>query len=404
MRRIPGGLLAPVLLALTWPGVAAGDVFILTNGGRVVGEVLNPDQVPRESYTIKTPTGGRITLARSQVKERLRPRPALIEYEQIRPRYPDTVEGQWALAEWCRENTLLSQRKIHLERILELDPDHEKARRALGYFLWNGQWKTQRQIKEDQGYVLYKGDYRLPQEIELMKEQEKVETAKGEWKKKLNRWRDWLGGSKTLLAYENIRTINDPFAVDALASALGKGEPDDQTRLAFIEALARIGTPAAVKVLALQSLADPVPEVRLTCLDYLKRAENPEAAHYFIDRLRSKNNIEINRAAVALRHLEAKSAVGPLIDALVTLHKFKVGGGNPGQISPTFGTGPGGSSGGLTVGGGGPKIITRYYNNQAVLDALVSLTDGVNYGFNVGLWKAWYAAQKRHPALDARRD
>ncbi len=403
VRRPAGVFLIFAAFGLAWCGVATADVFILTSGGRVVGELLNPDQVPRETYQIKTPTGGRITLSRSQVKEQLRPPPAEVEYEKIRPRYPDTVEGQWALAEWCRERTLLSERNIHLERILELDPDHEKARRALGYFPRDGEWKTQKQIMEEQGYVRYKGEYRLPQEIELMEERQNGKSARGEWMQKLDRWRDWLGGKRSALAYENIQSINDPAAVPALAASL-RADPRDEARVLFIEALARIGTPAAKEVLAFNALDDPVPEVRLTCLDHLKKEANPEVVAFFIDQLRHADNDVVNRAGLALEHVGDPTAIGPLIDALVTMHKRKVQTSNPGQISTTFGTGGTGSPGGLRVGGGGPKIITYYRQNQAVLDALVSLTGGVNYGFNVELWKAWYAAEKRHPDLDTRRD
>ncbi|MFH1264219.1 MAG: hypothetical protein ABIK89_00720, partial [Planctomycetota bacterium] len=333
-----------------------------------------------------------------------RPRPEEIEYEKIRPRYPDTVEAQWSLAEWCRQNTLLAERKVHLERILELNPDHEQARRVLGYFRKDGQWTTRQQVMEDRGMVWYQGEYRLPQEIQLIEEKEKIEAASGQWKRKLGLWRGWIGGNKTPLAYENIRGIADPFAVEALAAALSEDSGDDHARLAYIEALARIGTTAARQALAAQALRDPVAEVRLTCLDYLKQGTAPDVVDYFIGRLRSGSNIEVLRAAVALGHLEAKSAVGPLIGALVTGHKYKIGGGNPGQMTTGFSSGPGGSPGGLSMGGQGPKIITRYFNNQAVLDALVSLGGGVDYGFDVARWKAWYAARKRLPGLDARRD
>ena len=398
------------VLAGLWPawcGVASGDVFILTGGGRVVGELMNPDQVPRETYQIKTATGGRITLSRSQVKEQLRRRPAEVEYEKIRPRYPDTVEGQWALAEWCREHTLLSERKIHLERILELDSDHDKARRALGYFPRDGEWKTHSQIMEEQGLVLYKGEYRTAQEIEILEERQIGKRERGEWKQKLSRWRNWLGGKRSRLAYEHIQSIDDPAAVPALRDALvDRRDADrrDEVRILLIEALARISTPAAKEVLAYTALYDPVPEVRLTCLDHLKKEANPEVVAFFIDQLRHVNNDVVNQAGVALEQMGDPTAVGPLIDALVTMHKKKVPKSNPGQISTTFGTGGTGSPGGLSVGGGGPEIITYYRQNQAVLDALVSLTGGVNYGFNVPLWKAWYAAQKRHPDLDTRRD
>ena len=393
-----------VVMASVSCGVAAADVFVLSGGGRVVGDLVNSSRLPQETYAIKTSAGVQITLPPSQVQEHLRPRPAEIEYDKMRPRYPDTVQGQWALAEWCREHTLLSQRNAHLERILDLDPNHEKARRALGYFLKDGKWTTEEKVRKGDGWVRYKGRWRLPQEVEMMKEQEELKTVQSEWKQKINRWREWLGGNKAREAYLNFQRVRDPAAVAALAAALQE-DPRDQARMLFIEALARIGTPDAVEVLAVDSLADPVPEVRLTCLDYLKRMKDRGAADYFIDALANRDNVLVNRAAIALEHLEAELAVGPLIDALITVHKIKVTSGNPGQMSTTFGSGGsgGGAPGGLSMGGEGPKIITRPFPNQAVLDALVSLT-GVDYGFDVGRWKAWYATQRRRQEIDTRRD
>ena len=93
------------------------------------------------------------------------------------------------------------------------------------------------------------------------------------------------------------------------------------------------------------------------------------------------------------------STIGPLIDALVTVHKRKIPNPDAGQTSATFGsTGPSG----LSVGA--PKYITirEKANNRAVLEALVALT-GVNYSFDVNAWKSWYAAQKKRDAVDARR-
>jgi hypothetical protein len=306
-----------------------------------------------------------------------------------------------ALAEWCRERTLLAKRDVHLQRILELDPDDEKARRALKYSRRDGQWKTQEQIMEERGLILYEGKYRSRQQIDLIEQRETGKSEQGEWRKKLGRWQDWLGGKRTSEAYQQIRSIDDPAAVPALQAALA--DPRDEARILFIEALARIGTPAAKEVLAYGALHDLVSEVRLTCLDHLKKEANPEVVAFFIDQLRHANNDVVNRAGLALKQMGDPTAVGPLIDALVTIHVMKVQTSNPGQISTTFGTGGTASPGGLTVGGGGPRNIPYPAQNQMVLDALVSLT-GVNYGFNVELWKAWYAAQKRRPDLDARRD
>ena len=116
----------------------------------------------------------------------------------------------------------------------------------------------------------------------------------------------------------------------------------------------------------------------------------------------------INLAGFALGRMKDPSAIGPLIDALVTVHKFKIvkpGGDN--AMSSTFGTGPGGKGARRRhelSAGGGPTMIRQAIRNQAVLDALVALT-GQNFNFDKQAWKYWYAAQKKpRDVLDARRD
>lgn len=403
MKRVAGGLIVPVVLLLAPCGLALGEVFLLKNGGRVEGEILNPDQRPRESYTIKTSLGGQITLSTLQIKQILYQRPEKLEYEKLRPRYADTVEGQWELAEWCRQRSLLSERQTHLERILELDPDHEQARRALGYTKTGEQWTTREQRMLRQGYVLRGGRWMLPQEIQLMEEQRKKDLAEGEWKKKLKLWRDWLGTDRDAAARANILQIDDPFAVKALAYGL-KDDDRDQARILFIEALARIGTPGALRILALCAMEDPIGEVRLTCLDYLKEKKDPETVSYFISQLQSQENRDVNRAAVALRLMEDPSAIAPLIDALVTTHKRKVRGRNPGQITAAFPTGGTPAPAGISVGGSGTRIITETIRNRSVLEALVALSGGANFSFDVPRWKSWYTSQQSRPDLDARRD
>ncbi len=96
-----------------------------------------------------------------------------------------------------------------------------------------------------------------------------------------------------------------------------------------------------------------------TCLDYLKKANDHESVEYLIGRLLLKDNHEINRAAVALGHLEARDAIGPLIDSLITTRKYKIP-KNSGQIGATFSnTGGGGLS-----AGGGPTTITKRISNR----------------------------------------
>jgi hypothetical protein len=376
------------------------EVFVLSTGGRVEGDLLNPDEVPRRSYEILAGSGARITLDARQVAEVLHVRPEVQEYERIRPNYPDTIAAQWALAEWCRERSLLDQRDVHLERIIELDPDHVEARRALGYGQIGGQWMRQDEVMAQRGYVRYQGRWRTQQEIDLLEERRARELVEKEWYQKLKRWRGWLGTDRDLQARQHIAAIDDPHAVPALAAGL-KQDTFVPARLLYIERLGRIGSTAAGLALAESAIDDAIDEVRLSCLDQLQKRKCPEAVAYFVGKLKSKDNRVVNRAGLALGRMGDSSAVAPLIDALVTTHRYRIVTGNPGSISTTFPTG--GTGGGGLAMGGGPTIVTRQLTNQAVLDALVALS-GTNFNYNQQAWRAWYASQRRPARIDARRD
>jgi len=403
MKRLAiGAILLGIGLAGGRP--AAGEEFVLVTGGRVLGKLLNPDESPREHFAIRLPNGSKLTLSAAQVQEVHPTRPEALQYEQMRRRSPDTVEGHWALAEWCGKQGLKQQREEHLKRIIELEPDHVPARHALGYSQIQGEWKTQEQHMLEHGYRHYKGRWRTTQEIELLERKRKVELAQKEWFQKINRWREWLGTDRDPEGRAAILGITDPYAGPALARLLEE-DPVYQARVLYVEALAGIGTPAARRVLAERSLADPVSEVRLSCLDFLEKTGDPDVVAYYVSQLKHKDNRVVNLAAVALARMKDLSAVGPLIEALVTIHKFKITKpGGPGSMTTTFGTGPGGSGapGGLSVGGGS-KIIKQPIANQSVLDALILLT-GQNFSFDQRSWRYWHAAQRARADLDARRD
>lgn len=392
-------IIAPILILLMLSVPASAEVFELAGGGQVVGELLNPKESPRRSFVIQVADGVKVTLDAKQVKRVLRPRSDEAEYERIRPTYPDTIESQWNLAEWCREHRLRTQRQAHLRRIIELAPDHAEARRALGYSQVDGQWATREEVMAGRGYVRYKGKWRLPQEVELLEKKGELQDAQKEWFIRLKRWRGWFDSDKASQARTNILSIKDEAATKALMMGL-RDESDPRVRKLYITALAGIDTSASARALAIGAMVDPVEEVRLTCLDYLEKKIRPEVTAYFVGKLRSKDNIEVNLAAVALGRLKDPTSIGPLIDALATSHKFKiVNGGGEGGINPSFSS----RGGGLSVGKK-PKYIRRLIPNQSALDALVKIT-GCNFNFDEKAWKYWYAAQKKPaPSVDARRD
>lgn len=380
-------------------GVATclAEEFVLSGGGRVVGELLNPNQVPRTDFLVKTPEGVVFKIERAQVAQRLTPRAEEAEYEAIWPRYADTVEAQWELAEWCRERTLNAQRERHLKRILELDPDHEQARRGLGFVTRDGQWTTRDDEFRKQGYVYFEGQWRTAQEVQLIEEDRTTTKAQNEWLAKLKQFRDQLASANSREARAAILQMNDPHAVKALAKAL-ESEANENIRHLYLEALANVGTAPAAKILAAWYLREPLEELRMACLDPLKG--NRQAVDFFAGLLGSSDNRDVNKAAAALGYLGDPSAIDSLIRALVTTHKFRVTKGNPGQTSATFGSGGGG---GLAMGGS-DEIVSRSLTNRSVLDALVALSGGSNFGYDVGAWKAWAAGRRQYQLVNPRRD
>jgi hypothetical protein len=370
----------------------------------VEGTVLNPNETPREKYIIRTKTGGEVILTKDLIKEVQQQSAIQQEYEKIRPKYPDTVDGQWALAEWCRERYQTELRRRHLERVIELDADHKRARAALGYQWERGEWRTRDSIMQSRGYVKdAAGAWRLPQEIEDKAKKDEQKRAEARWFAEIKRHRAALADANDPQgqadAARALSAIVDPNAVPVIKKQL-EVEENPVVRKLYIQMLAQINTPAAIQLVARGSLEDPVEELRLTCLDFLAKEPRPAVTSFYVERLRSKDNVQVNRAAIALARMKDPAAIRPLIDALVTRHQFKVvTGGGPGSMGAGFGNDGGGSF----SAGGGPRLVSRDIPNAAVRDALSVLSDGKDFDFNEVAWKNWYAAQKKGPALDARR-
>jgi hypothetical protein len=116
--------------------------------------------------------------------------------------------------------------------------------------------------------------------------------------------------------------------------------------------------------------------------------------------LKNRDNEIINRAGAALGQIGDPDAMGPLVDALITKHRFKVEDGNPDQHAYTFSP----QGGGFSFGGGGPKFRNETVRNPEVLAALVHLSGGTSFDYDQEQWRRWLAAQVKHNAVDVRRD
>ena len=390
------------------------DEILLRNGGLIHGTWLNRKQGVPQQYEIAIAGGGKLTLDAAQVRQAIVQDAKEKSYGQILSQYPDTVEGHWQLAEWCRENGLKDRRQQHLRRVVELEPDHVDARHGLGYSQLRGQWVTREEIQKRRGYVLHDGRWRLSQEVALLDQQQATERSKKNWLVQLRRWREVLGTENARTAHGDISAVRDPRAAGALAVLL-KEERHRQVKMLYIDVLAEIGGPRVVETLLDASLQDGDEEIFHASLDKIVRLDPPHVAAKYVEVLKDENNVRVNRAAYALGRLQDKSVLSPLIDALVTTHytviakrsdNYTTGFTSPALSGPQAGS-PSSPLGGTSFSAGNDtKVIPRSVNNQRVLDALIGLSGGANFGFDKRAWQYWLANENRKaaPQLDWRRE
>jgi hypothetical protein len=393
-------------VCLTWAAVlttatpsAWGDVFHLSNGGRIEGKLLNPDQRPRANYVVKSGLGATLTLAQDQVARVVVKSDMQSRYEARLQTLPDTAEAHFDMARRCKLAKMEEQRVFHLEQVLRLDPEHKESRYALGYSQIEGKWMRQDEWMVKQGYVRDRGAWRLPQEMEILKANDATDRITIEWRKKLKTWRSWIikGRDRAGEGEREIRGIRDPRAAIALAEQLDYEKEPRQLKLLYVDMLGRLPSAVSIDSLVKHAMDDPDGKVREACLDEVTRVGSQRATESFVRHLKDPERVMVHRAAIGLARLKAKSATLPLIEALVTEHKVLTGSGS-GGLSPTFSD----QGGGLSAGGG-PKIEEKEFSNEPVLHALTSIHRGVNFGFNKTAWKNWYVQNNVPQAVNLRR-
>ncbi|MGI9430488.1 MAG: HEAT repeat domain-containing protein [Bythopirellula sp.] len=394
---------------LLWSGLgcwATADIVQLKSGGELSGVIV---ERANNEYLVKRHNGALVKLSRRQVKQVVPQDKADLRYAQRSRSLPDTVAAHRELADWCKENRLTKLANHHLQRIIELDPTDEAARTSLGYQQHRGRWMTRDDIMAARGLQKYKdGKYRTPQDIALREHTKQRESLEVQWFRDMRTWVAWLDGRKAAEGAALIREINDPLAAFGLVKLL-KGESNQRVRDLLTATLAPLNHPLAVTTLVDLSLDEPDPEVRLQCTDFLLQYHQPIRLTPYVRSLQDPNNEIVNRAAEALLRIGDPEAISPLIDALVTTHKFNNPNAPVGNIGASFSpngapSGGGVGGGGLSMGGNKSKVIQQNIKNLKVRQALVELSRGQDYEFDEKLWRMWFVNEQIEDYVDTRRD
>ena len=423
-RRVVADCIALTLLLLAvMTAPAAADLVVLKTGGRISGE-LQRESSPAaggDQVSIRTLTGAIITVPRSDVASVTKRRLVFEQYDALKKTAPDTVEGQWELSQWCLEKSL-KEREVHLKRIIELDPDHEGAHHGLHHVRYDGQWSTRDEVMTARGYIKHKGKYVLPQELDLIKQEQKETESEKAWYKRVKMWHGWLDSDRVERQTESLsqlQSITDPHAVPALYRTFAT-EGSEQYRLMYVGILSKIKDDRSLGPLVFQSLRDESEIVRQAAVQGIPRDSQLKTQPVYVKALKNDLNAIVNRAGAALAQVGDEHVVPQLITALVTSHRYRVT--VPDQ-DPSIGVAADGRMAQTNVPVVPPNIalmlatgqlpfgvqveqvtpgmpvrtkevtVQRNEENPAVLAALNKIT-GQNFGFDVRAWRNWYNSTK----------
>jgi tetratricopeptide (TPR) repeat protein len=151
---IRNAVLVMLVLGLGASAVWA-DVVHLKDGRKLEGKVLE------EGDTVKVVTRmGTVSFPKDQVVQIERVKTPADQYlEKVAAVDPKDAKAHWELAVWCKEKRLLKEMAEELNKVIEIEPDHARARDELNYVKIDGEW-----VKAKRGMVYIDGEWVKPED------------------------------------------------------------------------------------------------------------------------------------------------------------------------------------------------------------------------------------------------
>jgi hypothetical protein len=228
---------------------ATADELHLKDGRILSGRVLEDG----DRYTVVN-RDSKYAVKKSEVTELVKKRSFMDEYDDRLAALPaDDAEAIFEFGRWLEENEWASRAKLAYAEVLDLDPDHKGARRALGYSLYEGAWVSPEELNRAKGLIEFEGRWYTKHDLEELKKQiegdAKLKEALQE-RRKVN---------------DNVNRIMRRFAT--LDKKQRQGAYDDLTRYAE-----ELNSPE-IRKLADDSKAWYDEQARVICASYLARTE-----------------------------------------------------------------------------------------------------------------------------------
>lgn len=397
-----------ILLSLGITSPTMADTFELTEGGVLVGKVVEETD---ETLKIRT-TLGIFEIEKNRIEKRIAAPAPWELYEEKLKKTPNTADANFKLSQWCGRNGLRAEQKKHLEKAVALEPDHEKARAALGEIKVDGKWVKAHKKS---------GNAPTPEELEAQRKAKRdekiVRKSIAEWHVKIaaiHRGRlegeGWLS-DRFRDGQRQIMEISDPLAIPAITKVLSQG--NGAARRLMVEALGRFSEDESTMNLIVVAVLDPSEQIRNMANTELISRKDQRVIEELRGALADEDEFVLRNAADALGALKAREAVEDLIPLLSTVEKQRVRVSLPVFLDSVYGTF--GCARRYHCGGGfvfyrpqyigviGPAYpmgTINYFENQLVSvhrtevqEALINIT-GQNFGFDDDAWRRWWREHK----------
>lgn len=157
--------LAVLLLA----SPALGDEVVLRNGSVFTGVVREEG----ERVTIQMDYGT-MSFRKIDVREVRKTDDPLKELD-VRMLKASEPRDYFELALWARDRGLKGRSDELLAKVITLDPDHEAARKSLGYEKFDGQWLKGDELMVARGFIRHQGKWLKKDTVEQILAQENAE-------------------------------------------------------------------------------------------------------------------------------------------------------------------------------------------------------------------------------------
>ena len=156
-----------ILPLLAFAVSATADELHLKDGQVLSGRVFEDG----DRYTV-VDRDGKHAVKKALVSELVKKRSFMDEFDDRLAKLPaDDAEAIFEFGRWLDENEWPSRARLAYAEVLDLDPDHKGARRALGYALYEGAWVSPEELNRRKGLVEFEGRWYTKHDLEELKKQ-----------------------------------------------------------------------------------------------------------------------------------------------------------------------------------------------------------------------------------------